>query len=78
MGGKCPCEHRNQNLERKESRKRTSLFYGLGTGCDVFLENGQRKEPSGHMVVMVFGGGGDLPWTRPVSVWVTVTTIMCA
>lgn len=39
--------------------KRTSLFYGLDTGCDIFLENGQRREhvPFGHMVGLCSGEG---------------------
>ena len=32
------------NIWGKKRRKRTPLFYGLGIDCDVFLENGQKRE----------------------------------
>ena len=59
MGGKCSHGYRIQNLEREERRKRISLFYGLDTGCNIFLENGQRREhvPFGHMVGLCSGEG---------------------
>lgn len=67
------------NIWGKKRRKRTPLFYGLGIDCDVFLENGQKREtvPSWNMVVIVFRGEEDLPWTHPISV-VTVPTMICA
>lgn len=77
VGGKCSHEHRNQYLGGKIERKnRTSLFYGLGTGCNIYLENCQRREnvTSCNTVVIMFRQRRGLPCSPSVTI-VTVTAL---
>lgn len=46
-GRKCSCGPRNQNLQRKERRKRILLFRGLeDAGCDIFFGKQSKKGTS--------------------------------